>query len=176
MSAGSCGSVVRLILKVSAAVALLTLFAPVITVLCRSSEDPATPKPAVVPLTGVKAPAPTLISNAEDGMLVVPTAGVSAAMALPKYAYSATAVCPGCRTQLVVTVIPAFPALLAFPGIKSFALAVDHVCVAPDKDTVNFVFTVADSATVAVFEFVAALAVVPERRAKAEMAAIRSNF
>ena len=45
---------VKLILKVSAAVALLTLFAPVITVLCRSSEDPATPKPAVVPLTGVK--------------------------------------------------------------------------------------------------------------------------
>src|SRR5205807_3468719 len=97
----------RLRLKVSAAVALPTLLAPVIAVVCKSSEDPATPKPAFVPLTGVNAPAPTLISTAEDGRFVVPTKGVNAAMALVKYAYSATDVCPGCRTQLVVTVIPA---------------------------------------------------------------------
>ena len=176
MSAGSCGSVVKLILKVSAAVALLTLFAPVITVLCRSSEDPATPKPAFVPLTGVKAPAPTLISNAADGMLVVPTAGVNAAMALAKYPYNATAVCAGCRTQLVVTVIPALPGLLEFPGVRAFALAVAQVCVALDKDTVNDVFTVAVNATVAVFELVAALTGVPKSIAKAETPAIRSNF
>jgi hypothetical protein len=108
--------------------------------------------------------------------LVVPARGVSAAMALVKYAYSATEVCPGCRTQLVVTVIPALPGLLAFPGFGAFALAVDQVSVAPDKDTVNDVLTVAESATVPVLELVAALAVAPESRAKAEMAAIRINF
>lgn len=156
--------------------ALLTLLAPVIAVVCKSSEDPATPKPAFVPLSGVNAPAPTLISTAEDGMFVVPAAGVSAAMALVKYAYSATDVCPGCRTQLVVTVIPALPGLLAFPGVGAFELAVDQVSVALDKDTVNDVLTVAESATAAVLELVAALAVVLERTARAETAAIRSNF
>jgi len=166
----------RLRLKVSAAVALPTLLAPVIAVVCKSSEDPATPKPAFVPLTGVNAPAPTLISTAEDGRFVVPTKGVNAAMALVKYAYSATDVCPGCRTQLVVTVIPALPGLLAFPGVGAFELAVDHVSVAPDKETVNEVLTVAESATVAVLELVAALAVVLERTAKDERATIRSHF
>jgi hypothetical protein len=76
----------------------------------------------------------------------------------------------------VVTVIPALPGLLAFPGVGAFELAVDQVSVAPDKDTVNDVLTVAEMATVAVLELVAALAVVLERTARAETAAIRSNF
>jgi hypothetical protein len=109
-------------------------------------------------------------------MLVVPTAGVNAAVALAKYPYNATAVCAGCRTQLVVTVIPALPGLLEFPGVRAFALAVAQVCVALDKDTVNDVFTVAVNATVAVFELVAALTGVPKSIAKAETPAIRSNF
>jgi hypothetical protein len=97
-------------------------------------------------------------------------------MALAKYAYSATDVCPGCRTQIVVTVIPALPGLLAFPGVGAFELTVDQVSVAPDKDTVNDVLTVAESATVPVLELVAALAVALERTAKAKTPAICSNF
>ena len=176
VSAGSWGSDVRLILNVSAAVALLTLFAPVIAVVCRRSEEPATPNPALVPLTAVKDPAPTLISNAEDGMFVVPTVGTSAAAALAKYPYKATEVFPGWRTHVVVTVIPALPLLLAAPGVRALEFAVFQVCVELDKPTVNEVLTVAVSATVALFEFVAALAGRLKRTAKVKSAPICINF
>jgi hypothetical protein len=56
--------------------------------------------------------------------------------------------------------------LLAFPGVRALEFAVFQVCVALDKPTVNEVLTVAESATVVLFEFVEALTGRLKRTAK----------
>jgi hypothetical protein len=101
---------------------------PYATVLVNAPEVPAPPLPAPV----------SAILKADEGILTPLAVPVRAAALLAKYAYTPTAVRPGCSTHLVVAVMFVLPTFAALPALNVKLTALAERLSVSDSERVAF--------------------------------------